>query len=128
MKEQKVLVSMRKPHTDNIFSARKRVEWRKTVLPKGRHLVYECKDGGGIGKVIGEYIVYQVRKYDRVCEIPPSVAESGFVDKKYLLKYSGGAALYAHKIIIPKRYDTPRDLSEFGLTRPPQSWCYVEDL
>ena len=22
-------------------------------------------------------------------------------------------------------YDTPKELSEFGKTRPPQSWCYV---
>lgn len=27
-----------------------------------------------------------------------------------------------------KNYDTPKELSEFALKRPPQSWCYVEDL
>lgn len=25
-------------------------------------------------------------------------------------------------------YDQPKRLSEFGLTRPPQSWCYVEEV
>lgn len=24
--------------------------------------------------------------------------------------------------------DTPKELSEFSLKRPPQSWCYVEEL
>lgn len=25
-------------------------------------------------------------------------------------------------------YETPENLSTFGMSRPPQSWCYVEDL
>lgn len=27
-----------------------------------------------------------------------------------------------------KIYDKPKKLGEFGLTRPPQSWCYVEEV
>lgn len=164
MKEMSVLVSIHKPHTDNIFDSYKRVEWRTQPMPEGKHYIYECKNGGGIGKVIGEYTVCQVRKFDRVCEIPHSVVESGYVPKTFLLEYSGGKKpLYAHKLISPKRYDKPRELSEFfipchddvkcedccywhyentpnGITefcmvhgnkpikRPPQSWCYVEEV
>ena len=25
-------------------------------------------------------------------------------------------------------YDKPKELGEFGINRPPQSWCYVEEL
>ena len=24
-------------------------------------------------------------------------------------------------------YDVPKDLSEYALSRPPQSWCYIKD-
>ena len=43
-----------------------------------------------------------------------------------LKKYSGGRPLYGWHISDLKIYDEPKELSEFGLTRPPQSWCYVE--
>ena len=34
--------------------------------------------------------------------------------------------LYGWHISNLKIYDTPKPLSEFGLTRAPQSWCYVK--
>lgn len=36
--------------------------------------------------------------------------------------------LYAWQISDLEVYDTPKELNEFGLKRPPQSWCYVEEL
>ena len=35
---------------------------------------------------------------------------------------------YGWHISDLKIYDTPKELSDFGLKRPPQSWCYVEEL
>ena len=35
---------------------------------------------------------------------------------------------YGWHISDLKIYDKPKELSEFGLTRPPQSWQYVEEL
>lgn len=35
---------------------------------------------------------------------------------------------YTWHISDLKIYDTPKELSEFGLKRPPQSWCYVKQL
>lgn len=32
------------------------------------------------------------------------------------------------RITEPKLFDRPRELSEFGVTRAPQSWCYVEEI
>lgn len=34
---------------------------------------------------------------------------------------------YGWHISDLKIYDKPKELSEFGLKRPPQSWCYVEE-
>ena len=70
---------------------------------------------------------------------------------EFLVEYAKGKEyLYANVIGRVERYDKPRDLSEFvhykkfdwwdfghyenkrqtelcSLTRPPQSWCYVEE-
>jgi hypothetical protein len=43
------LISIQKPHTDNIFIHKKKtVEWRKAPLPKGPALCYETKNKGGV--------------------------------------------------------------------------------
>lgn len=63
-----------------------------------------------------------------------------------IFKYGGTKPLYAWNISALQIYDKPRELSEFvsgssrltwgadgeswvwsGMTRPPQSWCYVEE-
>lgn len=40
--------------------------------------------------------------------------------------YGNGAALYGWHISDVRCFLDPKPLSEFGLNRPPQSWCYVE--
>lgn len=46
--------------------------------------------------------------------------------KKYI--GIGDKTFYAWHISNLVIYDKPKELSEFGLTRPPQSWCYVEEV
>lgn len=47
-----------------------------------------------------------------------------------LLEYAGKPTriLYGWYISDLKIYDKPKKLSDFGMKRPPQSWCYVEDM
>lgn len=83
----------------------------------------------GDGKAIGEF----------VCDIIEPIAYTidgyaDIVDCKFscmspsdFLKYGKGGALYGWHISDLKIYDEPKKLGEFGLTRPPQSWCYVEE-
>ncbi len=83
----------------------------------------------GDGKAIGEF----------VCDIIEPIAYTidgyaDILDCKFscmlpsdFLKYGKGGALYGWHISDLKIYDEPKKLGEFGLTRPPQSWCYVEE-
>lgn len=130
-----VLISIQPPHTENIFSFRKEIEWRTKPMPRGKHYCYETKNGGGAGKVIGEYTIWSVVRYDNISRIPEGIIVLGCVPKAFLHAYSKGRPLYAHYICNPIRYDKPKELSEFSkygfdrpawLKRPPQSWCYVE--
>ncbi|MBQ7547597.1 MAG: hypothetical protein IJT41_11610, partial [Clostridia bacterium] len=45
--------------------------------------------------------------------------------KEYLGDRSRGYGWHISDLVI---YDTPRPLSDFGLKRPPQSWCYVKEV
>ena len=162
MKE--VLTSVNKEHLDNILDRLKTVEWRKKPLPLGKHYGYETKNKGGCGKVTGEFEVVENIKVDLfeiVCNDPKDLVKKGCVDWGFLNKYAGRERpyLYANIIENAKRYDKPKELSEFRtptdcesmiakdmlcntccicsyfctkkpkrITRPPQSWCYVELL
>ena len=181
------LTSVNKAHLDNILDRIKTVEWRKKPLPLGKHYGYETKNKGGCGKVTGEFEVVEnikVDLFDIACNDPKDLVKKGCVDWGFLDKYAGKQdCLYANIIENAKRYDKPKELSEFykpfkydgdgvicgtekeisdiyewdcetlfakkypnfdfkyseckdcpkakdfyRLTRPPQSWCYVEEL
>jgi predicted transcriptional regulator len=153
MKE--VLISVNKEHLDNILDGIKTVEWRKKPLPLSKNYGYETKNKGGCGKVTGEFEIVENIKVDLfeiVCDDPKDLVKKGCVDWGFLNKYAGKQDyLYANIIENARRYDKPKELSEFekpcnfkwecsicerynridrmcikAITRPPQSWCYVE--
>ncbi len=146
-----VLISIQPPNTNNIMDGIKTIEWRTKPLPTGKHYCYETKKCFGLGKVIGEYHVWRVKKYQNVSMIPEEYVAQGCVPIEFLEAYSKGKPLNAHFILRPQRYDEPKELHHFFrpcgdcdkkgtrrcteeltdcrakvITRPPQSWCYVE--
>lgn len=146
-----MLISINKPHTDNIFSGEKGVEWRKRPLPEGLYYVYETKNKGGCGIVIGEMRITGSRAVDTSGPLEVCLVNAGCVHPVTLKKYANNGTVYANFIKDAKRYDTPKPLSAYGtkhkcslsrkcteqgflcagyckLTRPPQSWCYVEEV
>lgn len=106
--------------------------------------------GYGRGKVIGEFVCDEIIEDKR--------GENADVFSKYALlsldeqkKYGGNKLLYGWHITEPKLFDEPLELKHFikgcddmldpqygsycgycphpcNITRPPQSWCYVEGL
>lgn len=134
---------------------KKRLELRKSKpklkLPFKCH-IYETKTplrwnkahnniiGGEGGYVIGEFICDYILSH---CEMANAdVAEQmSCVPREDILEYSNGKEVFGWHISDLVIYDTPKSLSEFSglrktkfgyepvsLTRPPQSWCYVEEV
>lgn len=90
------------------------------------------------GKVIGEFVcdkMYGV--YYSICpHDPPVFEEIGMLNRPNVMAetclsaielndYLDGETGYGWHISALQIYDKPRELSEFGLTRPFQSWGYV---
>ena len=166
-----VLISIQRPHMDNIKALIKKIEIRKnkpnqeTPFPC---FIYETKTKGGCGKVIGEfvcdkvteYIAYKTQKGSKLCKNPFFYAclpiQEMCLTIEQVEDYGKGKTLYGWHISDLKIYDEPKELREFkrwnrteenapcahtkwlypdckdckacNLTRPPQSWCYVESL
>lgn len=118
---------------------------------------FDTVSSGGCGKVVSEWICDSMETY-RICiGIPKHLLDTGCVTSNEIMKYTdnGNKDLTAMHISDLVIYDKPKDLNEFkkinrdcfysdlGLAipncdkckeptcfiqRPPQSWCYVEEL
>ena len=163
-----VLISIQRPHTDNIKALIKKIEIRKnkpnqeTPFPC---FIYETKTKGGCGKVIGEFICNKVEVFSvgsLRCDDIEKLACLSYTEMiNYFYKpeeLDGNTAKFGYGWHISnlKIYDKPKELREFkrwnrteenapcahtkwlypdckdckacNLTRPPQSWCYVEEV
>lgn len=124
---------------------------------KGQYVKFthgaHTKYGYGRGKVIGEFICDKVDKYpydycDGVDIDDDTILETA-IDREDINIYAKGKTLYGWHISDLTLYDKSKELSELRtpknphrignshswvldgykkITRPPQSWCYVEDL
>lgn len=100
----------------------------------------------GSQKVIGEFVCDDIIVDERGenADVFSKYAQLSLVEQK---KYGANKPLFGWHISELKIYDKPKELKEFGnykiewvewynsndrvfcpITRPPQSWCYVEEL
>lgn len=97
-------------------------------------------DKCGSGKVIGEFLCNQIISINGAGRIPSDIARPTCLEPAELHQYLGAAVGFGWHISNLKIYDHPRDLWEFTglretkfglapgpITRPPQSWRYVEE-
>lgn len=114
-----------------------------------------CGDRGKWnGRVIGEFICNNASELDYVYYWNNGYEFETCLTYRQVADYGKGKTLYGWHISDLKIYDKPKELSEFRkpcdrfldcctcrrlvrneymscdnkITRPPQSWCYVEDL
>lgn len=134
-----VLMSIQPKWCQLIIIGKKTIEVRKS-RPKlettFKVYIYCTKDkkysGDAQGKVIGEFLCLAIEDYQYVrsdyIEEEGLLCSCACLDSYELHSYLKGAVPYAWYISRFVIYDMPKELSEFGKTRPPQSWCYVEEI
>ena len=134
-----VLISIRPGWCEKIINGQKTIEVRKTrpkMNPPFKCYIYKC----GNGKVIGEFVCDEIISIDGAGRIPSDIARPTCLEPAELHQYLGAAVGYGWHISYLVIYDHPRDLWEFTglretkfglapgpITRPPQSWRYVEE-
>ena len=134
-----VLLSIRPIYCNLIIAGRKRIEVRKT-FPRKLERPFTCyiyctqgtyKELGDYSdyiykrrmKVIGEFICNGLMRPFQSLNLM-SIESCVSLEDLYL--YSNGKTLYGWRISNLKIYDQPKELSEFGIKKAPQSWCYVK--
>lgn len=145
--DKAVLISIRPNWCEKIASGEKTLEIRKT-RPKletpFKCFIYMTKqkksDDGwiaavetehgccyGAGSVIGEFVCDRIQKtFDPAGGLVDVVdCKMSCITPKEIIRYADGKALYFWHIAALKIYDSPKQLADFGLSRAPQSWCYL---
>jgi len=132
--DRQILMSIRPEWTSKILSGEKIVEVRKTMPRMGdyRVYIYETKNGGGRGKVVGEFNTF-ISPISRFNITRPFVAEFVSTDSclsvEELLKYAGAKETVCLWHIGNLRvFEHPQPLEFFAVARPPQSWAYLYNL
>ena len=134
-----VLASIQPHWCELIASGEKSVEVRKTYPTRYdagnefKCFIY-CTQGQkthlASGKVIGEFIcrveVFGYNKNGYGLQDEERLLKLSCLTEKELYGYLKGKKAYGWHISNLVMYDKPRELSEFGLTRAPQSWQYVQ--
>lgn len=136
--DDKIMLSIHHKYAELIFSGAKTLETRKTAPRcKGKYIIYmyETKRDGGAGAVVGFFqsgitvITDGFGKslndgdYDKA---RADFARAACLTEDELVTYANGAMLYGLTVSTPIRFPRPRSLSDFGLTRAPQSWQYLK--
>lgn len=63
-----------------------------------------------------------------IYDISDDVVRKTCLENGKLWEYGKGKTLYGWHIADLKIYDKPKRLTDFGLNRAPQSWCYVKEV
>ena len=122
----KVLMSIRTEYTNKILDKIKLYELRKKPLNENVDTVI-IYSSGKVKKVVGEFKIDKIIKDspDNIWNLGEEVLG---IDKKSFYEYfKHSKYAYAIKIKDVIKYDTPKDLSDFGIKKAPQSFCYIKE-
>ena len=124
-----IIATIKPEHLSNIRSGKKKFEIRKTCPAESPFCVLCCQSGSG-GKILAEFVSEApLRKHP---QRHPELVESSCVSMKMAEEYAAGKELWFWDVTnmidyCSTRGHRVRHISEFGLTRAPQSWCYVKE-
>lgn len=147
-----VMISIKPKWCELIASGRKTIEVRKNrpkletpfkcyiycTKPKNEHedfIRIDCQKIQFYGgqKVIGEFVCDEILQFNHddynspAYDISDDDLNRTCLGQEDLNRYANGKTLYGWHISDLIIYDEPRELSEYKINRPPQSWCYVEE-
>lgn len=120
----KILLSINPEHVENIMSGKKQYEFRKVKCKEkvDKIIIYSTFP---VMKVVGEADVDDV-----IVNSPENVwkktsSKSGISKNFFDEYYKDKKKAVAYKLVNIIKYDTPKQLSYFGISTAPQSFVYV---
>lgn len=138
----KIILSIHHKYSELILTEKKTLEIRKSAPRRGAWgggakdtvFLYETKADGGAGAVVGFFscVAYEatnaftLHDFNGKEELRRSFITRSCLTEDELVAYAQDSAIYGWRVNMVVRFPKPRPLSDFGLTRAPQSWQYLK--
>lgn len=121
---ESIVLSINPEYVERIFAGSKKYEFRKRLANRtvDKILMYSTAP---IMKVVGEVQIVKT-----ISASPTSLWEytknfAGISRDKYRKYFKGCKVAYAYQLGQVTRYNPPKELSEFNIKLPPQSFLYL---
>jgi len=119
-----ILLSIKPEYAERILAGTKQFEYRKRLAarPVEKIIIYETVP---TMQVVGEVSVIET-----ISEPPDDLWEktknqAGISSSKFRDYFRGCDTAYAYRLGQVLRYDYPKELAEFNMQHPPQSFVYL---
>ena len=122
--KRKILISINPEHVKNILSGKKKYEYRKIAAKQdiSTIIIYETVP---TKRIVAEAEILDVLEMSPE-ELWQETKEYSGITKKFFDNYFDNKDVaYAYKLGKIIKFDKPRTLEDFGLTKAPQSYAYV---
>ena len=126
-----IVMTVKARHIRNMRTGVKKYELRKTRPAKDTpRRVWLCESGSG-GRIVASFTC---RNFPELSAVHPvKLAKLAAITAAEVEGYrkKGGGKLYGWKIENFEDYkgtEWELHIADFGLTRPPQSWCYAKEV
>ncbi len=122
---KRILLSINPEHVENILNGTKKYEFRKVKCKKAVNeiVIYSTAP---VMKVVASVSVKKVieGEPEKVWDI---TKDGAGIEKSHFDKYyEKSSCAVAYKLGKVKKFDVPVSLEEYGITRPPQSFMYLQ--
>lgn len=120
-----MLISIKPEYVENIFNGSKKYEYRKIRCKQDidKIIIYSTYP---IMKVVGEAKVEKILEDspDRIWE---KTKKYSGIDLNFYQKYfKDRSKAISYKLTNIKKYDSPKELSSYGIKAAPQSFVYIQ--
>ena len=122
----KLLMSINPEHVENILAGKKKFEFRKTKCKEqiDSILIYSTAP---VMKVVAEVEVKDIIE-DTPQIVWKKTSKAAGIDKKFFDKYYAGKnTAVAYVLGCVTQFDSPRNLSDYGVKSAPQSYVYIRN-
>lgn len=121
---ESILLSINPEYIERIFSGSKKYEFRKRLAHRAidKILMYSTAP---IMKVVGEVQIVKTISASPTALWECTKKFAGISRDKYRKYFKGCKIAYAYQLGQVIRYDPPKELSEFDIRLPPQSFIYL---
>jgi predicted transcriptional regulator len=119
-----ILLSINPEYVEKIFAGTKKYEFRKRLPSKAidKILIYSTAP---IMKVVGEVQIVETISSSPTALWKRTKKFAGISREKYRKYFKGCKVAYAFQLGQVIKYDPPKELQDFNISSPPQSFIYL---